>query len=61
MQKKILVSIPVSLLKQVDLLAKKAKQDRSAFICAKLEAQFFADECRKAQYAEAAQNTNKKT
>jgi metal-responsive CopG/Arc/MetJ family transcriptional regulator len=54
---KILVSIPCSLLKEIDKLAKESKQDRSAFICSKLEAQFYADECRKAAYAEAAKTT----
>ena len=45
MQKK-LISIPTSLLKKIDALAKKADQDRSAFICATLEKTFFADECK---------------
>lgn len=53
-KRKTLVSFPVSLLKQIDLLAKKAGQDRGTFICSKLEAQLYIDECRKARYAEAA-------
>jgi metal-responsive CopG/Arc/MetJ family transcriptional regulator len=44
-QKK-LISIPVSLLKKIDRLAKAAKQDRSAFICSVLEKKFFDDECK---------------
>jgi len=42
-QKK-LISIPSSLLKKIDALAKAAGQDRSAFICATLEKKFLVDE-----------------
>jgi metal-responsive CopG/Arc/MetJ family transcriptional regulator len=45
---KILVSVPAPLLKKVNELARKAKLDRSAFICANLDSKFFSDEMRKA-------------
>ena len=48
---KILETIPGPLLKKIDLLAKKAKKDRSAFMCATLESKFLADECRDAYAA----------
>jgi metal-responsive CopG/Arc/MetJ family transcriptional regulator len=45
-KKKILVSIPVDLLKKLNTLSRKAKLDRAAFICKMLEAKLFADEMR---------------
>jgi metal-responsive CopG/Arc/MetJ family transcriptional regulator len=45
---KILVSMPPSLLKKLDRLAKKSNQDRSAFICTTLDKKIFADEMKEA-------------
>lgn len=48
---KTLVTIPASLLKKIDRLAKKAGMDRSKYVCAVIEAKMFADEL-KAAYGE---------
>ena len=45
-KKKVLVSVPVGLLKRIDELAKRAGMDRASFICKTIEAKFFADACR---------------
>jgi metal-responsive CopG/Arc/MetJ family transcriptional regulator len=48
---KTLITIPASLLKKIDRLAKKAGMDRSNYVCAVIEAKMFADEM-KAAYGE---------
>lgn len=40
------ISFPTSLLKKIDVAAKAAGQNRSAFICAVLEKKLFNDECK---------------
>jgi len=45
---KILISLPVMLLKQIDRKAKDAMKDRSTFISETLERKFFGDDMRKA-------------
>lgn len=43
-----LISIPLSLLKKIDRLAKENGMDRSTFICEYLKSGFIADEMREA-------------
>ncbi len=46
---RVLITIPVELLKKIDALAKKANMNRGAYVCAVVESKFFADEMKEAQ------------